>query len=271
MLPKRTFSRCSGFLTRINLPGFVITPLLQIFCRLYRVDLSEMTRPLQSYRSFSEFFTRDIKRSIRPVGPSPVSPVDGTLRSYGPIQGQLILDVKGQRYSVDELVGNSSLAAAFLGGVFFNFYLAPGDYHHVHAPISAEVIRLIHVPGDLWPVNDWALANVSGLFQRNERVSMILESALGRIGLILVGAFNVGSISLERGEITTNRFGLGQQRVFEQTPGRYTIEPGERVGTFNFGSSVIVLLEPGAFDLSTVAFSPGSVVRYGQSLRTFAQ
>jgi hypothetical protein len=102
--------------------------------------------------------------------------------------------VAGFVTSIDD--GDPELAQRFTNGAFFNLYLSPQDYHHVHTPVGGKIVRSVHIPGMLWPVNDWSLANVNQLFSINERVVTYIECALGLVAVVMIGATNVGKISV---------------------------------------------------------------------------
>ena len=78
---------------------------------------------------------------------------------------------------------STSLAAGFDDGHFATLYLSPKDYHRVHMPCAGRLLRMIHVPGDLFSVNPATAQAVPGLFARNERVVCIFETKFGPLAL----------------------------------------------------------------------------------------
>ena len=99
-------------------------------------------------------------------------------------------------YSTTALVGgDAALAARFDDGAFATLYLSPKDYHRIHMPCDGRLVRMIHVPGELFSVNPVTARGVPGLFARNERVVCVFESAHGPWVLVLVGATIVGSMA----------------------------------------------------------------------------
>ncbi|MEY4125456.1 MAG: Phosphatidylserine decarboxylase proenzyme, partial [Pseudomonadota bacterium] len=78
---------------------------------------------------------------------------------------------------------------------FATLYLSPRDYHRIHMPIAGKLLRMIHVPGDLFSVNPTTARGVPGLFARNERVVCEFETEKGPMVLVLVGATIVGSMA----------------------------------------------------------------------------
>ena len=79
-------------------------------------------------------------------------------------------------------------------------------YHRVHSPVDGRVVAWRYVPGRLFPVNGAGVRSVPGLFTRNERVAVFLDTeAHGPVAVVLVGAANVGRMSLAFADLVTNR------------------------------------------------------------------
>jgi phosphatidylserine decarboxylase len=102
---------------------------------------------------------------------------------------------------------------------------------------------------------------VPGLFTRNERVAVFLDTAAhGPVAVVLVGAANVGRMSLAFADLVTNR-GRSGGRTVPAEP--VTVRKGDELGTFHLGSTVVVLLaDPGLLP----AAGAGDLVRVGQAL-----
>ncbi len=243
-LPKKCLSRLTGFFTSIPLPRFLRGPLYRAFARRYGVQLEECAFPLEDYPSFRAFFTRTLKEGARPIEGGPLdlcSPVDGKIVSAGRIQGGKIQQIKGWTYTVRELLRGLPDPEAFEEGSQVTLYLAPGDYHRIHAPIAGTISYFSHVPGTLFPVNPPALKAIPGLFIRNERISLLFKnSPLGEMALVAVGALNVGSIQFPfLSEIRTKRG--SRERHGPLVKGPLEVNKGQDLGCFSFGSTVILL------------------------------
>jgi len=272
LVPKRLLSAIVGWFAHLPLPPLLGQPLLRFFIGAYSIVTSTAELPLERYRSIGEFFTRNLKPGARPVEGAVVSPVDGKLRGWGRIEGGAIEQIKGKTYSVGELLGDERcvglgeepLASRYEGGCYFNFYLAPPDYHHIHAPVGGSIRSVRAIPGNLWPVNDWSIQTIDKLFAVNERMVVTIESEFGLVTVVMVGATNVGKISLTFDSIRSNRFAAPLQRASYDPP--RSIEVGGRLGTFHLGLSVVILFEPGRFDPTRCGVAPGDTVRYGASL-----
>ena len=109
-------------------------------------------------------------------------------------------------------MGNEWNVSKYENGGYLTIYLAPHNYHHIHSPVHGRVTKVVHIPGSLWPVNSWSVGNIDGLFICNERIIVHLLSDNGSLLLVMVGATNVGKITLNfNKEIYHNRNWLYQK------------------------------------------------------------
>jgi phosphatidylserine decarboxylase len=264
-VPKNHLSRTMGRLVHAPWPRPIARRLVRLFARSYRIDVDAAGKPLHDYPSVGHFFIRDLREGLRPIESDFVSPVDGTLRQFGVITDGRLEQIKGKNYSVSSFLRDEELARRYEGGAYFNLYLSPQDYHHVHSPVGGGISRSVHIPGKLWPVNDWSLLNVDALFSINERVVTYIESSLGLVAVVMIGATNVGKISVVYDSFISNTRGTSKSvaRAYE-TP--IPIAAGDRLGTFHMGSSVVVLVEPGKLDLQRVRLERGKKVQYGAAV-----
>jgi len=263
-LPKNYLSAVTGALAAIPVPRVLRPLVIGCFARLAGADVSVAEKPIVEYGSVADFFVRDLRPGVRPIAPDArlCSPVDGKLLHAEPVVNGRLPQVKDRSYSLEAFLGSAADAAAFSSGSCWHFYLSPPDYHHVHAPFDGMLRRIRHIPGFLWPVNRWALENIPDLFSQNERVVLLFDSPFGRAAVVLIGATNVGKITLTMSDLSTNN--LGRRTPCEEDLGAgKLVKRGERVGTFHLGSSVVVLLErPESF----VPRSLPATVRYGERL-----
>jgi phosphatidylserine decarboxylase len=266
-VPKNHLSRAIGRLVHARLPRPLARRLVRWFASTYEIDIDAAGKTIDEYPSIGHFFIRDLREGLRPIESDFVSPVDGVLRNYGTVTDGRLEQIKGKTYTLAKFLGDDPDARRFDGGTYFNLYLSPQDYHHVHAPVGGGIVRSVHVPGKLWPVNDWSLANVNELFSINERVITYVECALGLVAVVMVGATNVGKISVVYDQFVSNVSGTDRPATRNYAP-PIPIEAGDRLGTFHMGSSVVVLLEPGRVDLSRVRLEAGKKVQYGAAVLT---
>jgi phosphatidylserine decarboxylase len=269
LLPKNALSAIVYRATRSR-RRWLTRPLVRWFARAYRVDLTEAANPdLDSYVTFNEFFTRELKAGARTIergAASLVAPADGVLTEHGTIDGDRVFQAKGQPYSLAELLDETGAdVAALRGGAYFTIYLAPHNYHRVHAPLAARLTRTRYVPGARFSVSRATAAAIPRLFCRNERAVCWFETERGPMVVVFVGALNVSSIStFTHGEIAS-----GAPRQWREEPPR-AVAPGAEIGRFNMGSTVIVLLGTSAFAFASTVEN-GSAVRMGQAIGAFTR
>jgi phosphatidylserine decarboxylase len=247
--------------------------LIARFIRLYDVDIDDVKLHVpDDFATFNDFFIRELGPDARPIddsGAALVAPVDGTVSSGGPISGSSIFQAKGHDYSLDDLLATDLQEARyFVDGTYATIYLAPYNYHRVHAPFDGEIVAARYVPGDLFSVNTVTVANVSGLFRRNERLILHFTTAYGPAVLIFIGALNVGSISTPwSGELRPRKHGVVATIGLNRGPQQ--VRRGDLLGWFNMGSTVVVLL-PANTCVWNAGIRPGATVRMGEAIGTLA-
>jgi phosphatidylserine decarboxylase len=254
-----------GRLVHARWPRPIARRLVQWFAKSYEIDVAAAGKPLHDYPSVGHFFIRDLREGLRPIESDFVSPVDGKLRNFGVVTDGRLEQIKGKSYTVARFLGDEEYARRYERGSFFNLYLSPQDYHHVHSPVGGHIIRSVHIPGKLWPVNDWSLANIDELFSVNERVVTYIECHLGLVAVVMIGATNVGKISVVYDSFISNSAGTERTVTRDYTP-PIPIGTGDRLGTFHMGSSVVVLLEPDRIDVGRVRLESGKKVQYGAAV-----
>jgi phosphatidylserine decarboxylase len=264
-VPKNRLSRTVGRLVHARLPRPLARKLVHWFARTYRIDVDAAGKPLHEYPSIGHFFIRELREGLRPIESDFVSPVDGTLRNFGTVTDGRLDQIKGKSYTLTRFLGDDANASRYENGTFFNMYLSPQDYHHIHSPVGGRIVRSVHIPGKLWPVNDWSLANVDELFSINERVVTYIDCDLGRVAVVMIGATNVGKISVVYDSFISNATNVNRTVSRDYDP-PIDIACGARLGTFHMGSSVVVLLEPGRVDVERVRLHAGKKVQYGAAV-----
>jgi phosphatidylserine decarboxylase len=265
--PRFTLAACQamGLATRLPLPSGVSRAAVSAYARYFSVDLADVdpSELARGYASFDAFFTRGLRDGARSVDKRPeilVSPSDGRLREVAEIEAQGVVVAKGHAYAIGELIGDSELAARFVGGLQAVIYLHPRDYHRVHAPISGVVSRIMLIPGRLLPVNDAAVAREPRLFAVNERLIHVINTDYGTVAVVMVAAFGVGNMSCGYRKVDAHP---AQAQSLELDPSPF-LAKGDELGVFHLGSTVVLLTEPG-FELVD-GLGPDSRVVFGQAL-----
>lgn len=265
-LPQHGLSRLLGAFAASR-QRWLKNGLITAFCRAYRVDLNDCVgQSAADFASFNDFFTRALLPGARPQPAAPdaiACPADGTISEAGPIRRGQLLQAKGRTYSAAQLLADDALAASLDGGVFATIYLAPHNYHRVHAPCACRLVRSTAVPGRLFSVNDVTAAHIPSLFARNERLVLTLEAFGITFALVLVGAMIVASIRTAWLEGPKSPYREHLAQVWEDVG----FERGDEVATFLLGSTVIVLFPPGAVALAAHV-AAGRSVRVGDPIGT---
>jgi phosphatidylserine decarboxylase len=271
LVPQALLSRLAGLVANCSVSWFK-NPLIAWFIKKYDVDMSiaEQSDP-KAFVHFNDFFTRALKEGQRPIAPESnavVCPADGCISQIGDIKNGRIFQAKGQEYSLLELLGgDETLAQSFNKGKFATIYLSPKDYHRVHQPLSGKLISMIHIPGDLFSVNEATANHVPRLFARNERLVCIFETALGPMAVILVGAMIVASIETTWAGLVTP---VNKQirRWHYDAKDEIILKKGDELGRFKLGSTAIVL-----FGSNTVKWQEElraqSAVNMGEKIAAF--
>lgn len=149
------------------------------------------------------------------------------------------------------------------GGTYVTFYLAPKDYHRIHFPIDGVVTSATYIPGELWPVNVYAVAHVADLFAVNERIVITVDCAGGgTVAVVLVGATMVGMTRLLFDDLHTNARRREVQRRSYSPP--IAVKAGDPLGHFEFGSTVIAVCSPAAGAFAGIEV--GGTVRVGEKV-----
>ena len=267
LLPHHLLSRLVYYFMRIRLLPIRVTQIA-VIGSIVGVDWEEPKRAeISEYETFNDFFTRELKDGARPIDPDPrsfVSPSDGTISQCGRITNNLILQAKGHHYSIRSLLADDEDSAAFLNGFFHTIYLSPRDYHRVHMPFGGKLQRMIHVPGRLFSVAPYTVRQVPELFARNERVVSLFDTSHGPMALVLVGAMLVSSMETVWSGVVTPPRGRKIARG-DWSRRDIQLEKGQEMGRFTMGSTVILLLPPGAVS-NLENRGPEDTVRMGEKL-----
>ena len=268
LMPKQAMTWLAGKIAGARM-GAITTGIIRRFVARYQVNMAEAANPdITAYATFNDFFTRALKDGARPLAPAAlVCPVDGAISQFGAIEADQIFQAKGHRYTTTALVGgDAQLAAQFQDGHFATLYLSPRDYHRIHMPRDGRLLRMIHVPGELFSVNPATARGVPGLFARNERVVCVFEGERGPWVLVLVGATIVGSMAtVWHGQVNPPRPGTVRDWRYEGAQ-QVTLKRGEEMGRFLLGSTVVMLFPQADRLAFNPAWQPGGAVRLGEAM-----
>jgi phosphatidylserine decarboxylase len=268
-LPQRWLSSQMHRLARSRHPTLRNLMIGTVLRAYPQIQMSEATEPdPYAYTSFNAFFTRALRSGARRLAGGErtiLSPVDGTVSQCGAIDDGRLIQAKGRSYTAAALLADERAAGSYATGRYACLYLAPYNYHRVHMPCDATLVRTRYVPGRLYSVNAATSRAVENLYARNERVVCEFETGFGDLAVVLVGALFVGSIeTVFAGEINPPPQHGATIRTIESGVGR-RFAMGEEIGRFNMGSTVVLLFASPAVALES-ALAPGAGVRLGQAI-----
>ena len=275
LLPKQALTQLAGAAARAR-GGAATTAVIRWFIKRYGVNMAEAAQPdPAAYATFNDFFTRALKPDARPLASAELlCPVDGAISRFGAVQAGQIFQAKGHVYSATALVGgDGALAAHFHAGHFATLYLSPRDYHRIHMPAAGRLLRMVHVPGELFSVNPATARGVPGLFARNERVVCVFEGTEGALRgqpwvLVLVGATIVGSMAtVWHGVVNPPRPGTVRDWAYQDQT--VQLAKGAEMGRFLLGSTVVLLFPPGPLRFNA-GWQPGGALRMGQAMASLS-
>lgn len=270
LLPKYLLTSIVYRLARIRIV-IIKDFLIRRFVGIYKIDVEELLHPVPTgYPTFNDFFIRELSPSARDIDQadgSIVSPVDGTVSAAGRINHDRIFQAKGLDYSLTELLASDIADAEnYIDGSFATIYLAPYNYHRIHAPVSGDLVAARYVPGALFSVNEATVGNLPRLFARNERLICHLETDLGKMVLIFVGALNVGTINSRwTGDIRPQKQGVVEDFDMRKLASATAFSKGDTIGWFNMGSTVI-LLAPAGYADNLGELEAGQTLKMGQPI-----
>ena len=205
----------------------ISTKLINNFAQVQNIDLKEIEKPIQKYRSFNDFFTRKLTQKARPIIADKLTaclPADGRVLAYQQIKQNQLFQIKGSVFTLENLLADKNLAQQYYNGSYVIVRLAPEDYHRFHFPTNGLVHNSKKIHGHYYSVSPLALRQKSKIFCENKReISQIDSKKFGKILMLEIGAAFVGSI------------------LQTYNPAA-TIKKGEEKGYFKFGGSTIILL-----------------------------
>jgi phosphatidylserine decarboxylase len=263
------YSALIGWTATRSLPARLRPLAYRAFARAVGANLDEVELALDEYPSLGDFFARGLRRGAREIDPrsdSVIAPCDGVVAACGAATDGTLFQAKGRTYRLAELLADDELAARLTGGDYATIYLSPRDYHRVHAPIDARIVRFDYLPGALWPVNPRVSARRDALLARNERVVMHLNSEqLGDVAVVMVGAAGVGNIRLAASVASgvfpdSASLRSARERYRAELTG-VRVRRGDELGAFRLGSTVVMAFSPGRVKLDG---SEGQAVQFGE-------
>lgn len=210
--------------------------------RLYEIKLSRIIIPMfcwanglsddyqgqftpasedNSYQSFQDFFTRKLKVLPTKLA-DPIWPCEGYICELNQVANLPVVTVKGQSRNLKTIFHpfENQIPENYF---FTNIFLHNHNYHHIHAPISGQIERIVRIGGELSILRPWAYQRheVSKPALINERVNVQIKDAANRSWFLsIVGGMGVGTVILPSGI---------QEGVY--------VQQGQEIASFKLGST----------------------------------
>ncbi|KAM7482251.1 hypothetical protein LguiB_006834 [Lonicera macranthoides] len=217
-----------------------------------QINLAEVKYSLMHFKTFNEFFIRELTPGARPIAfverdDVAVCAADSRLMAFNSAENSLRFWIKGRKFSIQGLLGKEACSNAFIGGTLVIFRLAPQDYHRFHSPVSGTIEQFVDIPGCLYTVNPIAVnSKYCNVFTENKRtVSVISTADFGKVAFVAIGATMVGSIT------------------FTKKEGEY-IQKGDELGYFSFGGSTVICV----FEKDTIEIDEDLLANSARSLES---
>ncbi|KAF3435181.1 hypothetical protein FNV43_RR22268 [Rhamnella rubrinervis] len=217
-----------------------------------QINLADIKHPLEHFKTFNEFFVRELKPGARPIAymdddSVAVCAADCRLTAFKSVDDSLRFWIKGRKFSIQGLLGQETCSNAFIGGTLVIFRLAPQDYHRFHAPVTGTMEKFINIPGCLYTVNPIAVnSKYCNVFTENKRVVTVISTAeFGKVAFVAIGATMVGSIT------------------FSKEEGDH-VKKGDELGYFSFGGSTVICV----FEKDSIEIDEDLLANSARSLET---
>jgi phosphatidylserine decarboxylase len=261
-IPRQLATHLMGWFSRIRHP-WVRDLSIALWRRIADLNLDEAKKT--RFDSLHDCFIRELKDGARPTDPDPrvlVSPCDAIVGACGPVDGVWLVQAKGFRYTLLDLLGDPELVRRYLDGCYATLRITSSMYHRFHAPHDCVVEQVTYISGDTWNVNPIALKRVEKLFCRNERAVICTRLAANgqAVTLVPVAAVLVAGIRLHFLDVLLHLKYRGPNVI----PCNAEFRKGDEMGWFQHGSTIIVFA-PRGFAMNP-AIREGHVIRAGQAL-----
>jgi phosphatidylserine decarboxylase len=204
-----------------------------------REFICDPSRPHWGFRSWDDFFARELRPGARPVAQAADDAIVVNACESAPYRLARHVNyrdtfwIKSQPYSLVHMLAGDSLAPLFTGGTVYQAYLSPLSYHRWHSPVSGTIRKAYVKDGTYYAEAashgfDPAGPNDSQAYitELATRALVFIEANDPAIGLMCVLA--VGMAEVSTCEITAYE---GQR-----------VAKGDQIGMFHYGGSTHCLV-----------------------------
>jgi phosphatidylserine decarboxylase len=231
-----------------------LSPKAAEMYKLWEFVIPDRGAPYWGFASFNAYFHREIKPECRPIDkPNDpkviVSANDGTVYKIArKVKRTDNFWLKGQPYSLVNMLDNSKYVERFVGGDVFQSFLSGADYHRWHAPVAGTVV-------DAWIANGlmFSDAESAGYDPSAGVLSLGYEASVNVRGLVFIEADDpvIGTVCVIPIGITEI-----SSVTITVTKGQH-VTKGAELGYFSYGGSTLaIVFQPGAIKRFTKKWNP---------------
>lgn len=204
-----------------------------------REFVCEPQRPHWGFRSWDDFFTRELRAGARPVAAPDDAAVIVNACESAPYRIARHVNyrdtfwIKSQPYSIVHMLANDGLAPLFADATVYQAFLSPLCYHRWHSPVSGTVTKACVKDGTYY-----AEAASHGFDPAGPNDSQAFITEVATRALIFIEADNPGVglmcfLAVGMAEVSSC-----QITVYEGQ----RIRKGEQLGMFHYGGSTHCLV-----------------------------
>ncbi|KAF2193275.1 hypothetical protein K469DRAFT_735217 [Zopfia rhizophila CBS 207.26] len=184
------------------------------------------------FTNLDQFLTRKFLPDARPTA----DPQDSHVIVSAAESTPFYIQTNDQHYSLSHLIGDSGMAAKFVGGTVYQAFLGADSYHTWHAPVSGKCLKQpTIIPGTYYPDKPGPAPDAAADARSQGYISCVAkrgvaliqpdDPTLGLIALVMIGMAGVSSIEFDN----LDHF-----------------DKGTEIGRFHFGGSTHCLVfKPG--------------------------
>ncbi|KAH7919288.1 phosphatidylserine decarboxylase-like protein [Leucogyrophana mollusca] len=225
------------------------------------------------FTSWDDFFTRRFRDGVRPVAcPDDDSIVtcaceSQVLRIARNVKARDSFWLKGQPYSLEDMLNNDPLAAQFTDGTVFQAFLSVISYHRWHSPVNGTIVKTVLVPGTYFAESPaMGFANPDGPDPYAAMESQAFLTSVATRALVFIQADNP-----RIGLMCFVAVGMAEVSTCDVTvvPGD-VVKKGDEIGTFHFGGSTHCLLFRPETKIEFVGCAEGTDIQLNTVIATVA-
>jgi phosphatidylserine decarboxylase len=212
--------------------------------------------PHWGFASWNDFFTRRFRPGARPIAApddpkSIVSPCEATpYRIARDIRREANFWIKGQPYSLQDMLAGGPEAGEFVGGVVWQAFLSAFNYHRWHSPVSGTILKTRFVEGTYFSESESEGEDPAGPNNSQAYLTQVAARAI----------IHIRADDRAIGQMVVMPVGMGEISscvIDEKIKPGARVEKGQELGYFQYGGSTLCcLFRPEVIDAFALAALP---------------